>query len=487
MAYYVGLDIGTTHITALVLDAERGDVTAVVEAPNETEITAAPDKARGRSEWDALAMVQLAWQVLRQAVVKADLPAGESLAGIGISNQMHGVVVIDEAGEPLTPFIGWQDQRGQEQQPGRNQTYLAAIQALANDTLDDEPSSIMATGYMGTTLFWLQKNDFRFPEGARACFIGDLTVAWLTGTAPCTDATNAASSGLFDVANRRWDIDLIRVLGLSPDILPTLCPAPAFVEVLRPELANADGGSHVPVAVAIGDNQASFAGSVADPAVSLALNIGTGGQLSAYHPTYIEAENAETRPYVGSGYLLVQASLCGGRAYALLQRFFQAVGEAFFDATGQEDLYEMMSRLAAQVPPGSEDVTCRPRFAGTREDPGQRASWTGLGEKTFTPAHLTRSLLEGLIAEFVDHYVAMQRNGLSPRTWLIGSGNGLRRNPILQRIAAHAFGLPLRIPIHQEEAAYGAALVAAVADGQFSSLDEAGQLIRYQEPNTSPR
>jgi sugar (pentulose or hexulose) kinase len=284
---------------------------------------------------------------------------------------------------------------------------------------------------------------------------------------------------------------LIERLNLPMDILPPIRPAPAAAGGLRAELAGQVGlRVGVPVSVSVGDNQASFAGSVSDYVNSLALNIGTGGQLSAYIPEYLRDDQLETRCFPGGGYILVSAGLCGGRSYAILRDFYRAVGAAFFGARGDEDIYERMNELAARVPSGSEGVLCEPLFAGTRHDSARRASWRGLSAGNFDPAHLTRALLEGLARTFAESYKRMLQIGVSKRETLIGSGNGIRRNCVLAEIAAREFRMPLYTPAHEEEAAYGAALLAAVGAGEFgppsaplsANIQAAGRLLHYQSP-----
>jgi sugar (pentulose or hexulose) kinase len=233
-----------------------------------------------------------------------------------------------------------------------------------------------------------------------------------------------------------------------------------------------------PDLVSIGDNQASFLGSVADRDNSVLVNVGTGGQVSAYADEFRYDPLLETRPFPGGGYLLACAGLCGGRSYAALERFYRQVGEQLFDVPPGEPLYATMNRLAAAVPRGAGGLVCEPFFTGTRHRPELRASWTGVSAENFTPAHVTRALLEGMARAFRTGYETIARLG-GGRKQLVGAGNGLRENGVLARCVADEFGLPLRVPRHREEAAYGAALLAAVGAGLFSDLPAAGWLIRY--------
>jgi sugar (pentulose or hexulose) kinase len=315
------------------------------------------------------------------------------------------------------------------------------------------------------------------PAVGTACFIMDYFGAMLTGKQPVTDATCAASSGVFDLVAGDWDDDALAALGLLEQNLPVVLASGARLGELIPAIAEATYlPAGLPVFVGIGDNQASFLGSVPSRADTVLVNIGTGGQVAAYNDPFDYDPLLETRPFPGGGYLLVSAGLVGGRTYALLEQFFRDVGERFFDqSTGP--LYERLNTLAAAVPRGADGLRCEPFFTGTRDNPELRASWTGVSAENFTAGHFTRALLEGMARAFRSGYERIGRHLSVSRRRLVGAGNGVRENPVLARIVSDEFELPLAVPRHREEAAFGAALIASVGAGIFPDLDAAGRLI----------
>jgi sugar (pentulose or hexulose) kinase len=231
--------------------------------------------------------------------------------------------------------------------------------------------------------------------------------------------------------------------------------------------------------VGIGDNQASFLGSVAERRDTVLVNVGTGGQVAAFAEAFAYDPLLETRPFPGGGYLLVSAGLSGGRAYAVLEGFCRQIGRELFGAAGAEPLYPALNRLAAAVARGADGLRCEPFFTGTRQRPDLRAAWVGVSATNFTPGHLARALLEGMARTFRDGQEAIARHLTAPRRCLVGAGNGLRENPVLAGIVAEEMGLPLALPRHREEAAFGAALLAAVGAGVQPDLTAAGRLVRY--------
>jgi sedoheptulokinase len=100
----------------------------------------------------------------------------------------------------------------------------------------------------------------------------------------------------------------------------------------------------------------------------------------------------------------------------------------------------------------------------------------------FTPGHFARAILEGVAEQVRLHYSDMLGGGMKPRRQLICTGNGVRRNPLLARILSTAFQMPLRVTVSTEEAAFGAALLAAVGSGEFASLRDAARLVAYDSP-----
>lgn len=474
---YLGLDIGTTTITSVVVDVETGVVVTVQSAANDAEVTSVEDKQMGRSEWDAERMMQVAFGVIKDAV-----EASGGVDGVGVTGQMHGMLVVGQDGVSVGPFVGWQDRRGMDVM-ANGETFVGHMRGISEGLGAFARGCRPHPGYLGTTLFWrMQQGDL--PEGAMASFVPDYAVARLTDTRPVTDATNAAGSGLFDVVDRAWREDLISELGLSVDRLPEVCESGKQAGAVTQSVADVTGLKvGTPVCVACGDNQASFLGSVGDLEGSVLVNVGTGGQVSVHvgdaMPTD-ETDELEARPFVDGGFLLVGAGLVGGRSYAWLRDFLREIGKTFFGGTGDEDLYEAMNRLAADVVPGSDGLLCEPLFTGTRREPDRRGVWAGVGTANFSAGHMARALLEGLTDQFVQLYDEMDRLGVGGRTKLIGAGNGIRKNALLRSILEDRFKMAMQVPKHTEEAAFGAALMGAVSSGVFEGVQDVGWVVAYQ-------
>ncbi|MBW7461032.1 hypothetical protein K0U00_43945, partial [Paenibacillus sepulcri] len=231
----------------------------------------------------------------------------------------------------------------------------------------------VSTGYGLVTHFYNVRSKMVPAQARRLCTIGDYLAMRLCGSsAPVMDASNAASLGLFDLRNREFDRDAVNKTGIDPSILPMLAGND------NPLVGRTGDGK--PVFCAIGDNQASFIGAVAKAEDSLLVNVGTGSQISVYSNTYENIAGLDTRPFPGGGYLLVGASLSGGKSYELLERFFREICHAF---TGLEmsdsALFEAMNRLAAASLEADEALPLvGTQFYGTRHKPDAAGTITGL-------------------------------------------------------------------------------------------------------------
>jgi sedoheptulokinase len=192
------------------------------------------------------------------------------------------------------------------------------------------------------------------------------------------------------------------------------------------------------------------------------------------------------RPFPFGGFLGVGAALCGGRAYALLRGFFERTVRLFAGAEGAEGAtgavaWDTMNAVDDDALPGGL-LTVDTRFCGTRTDPAARGSVAGLGPDTFTPEHFVIGVREGIAAELHAFHELLPKGIRTSVVRLVGSGNAIRLNPALRRAFERRFGMPMVVPAHGEEAAYGAALPAGAAGGTFTGLADAGSLVRYGDP-----
>lgn len=445
----IGLDLGSTTLSLAAVDAADGRTVQVMNEPNKRAL---PSDISGGVLLDAEGMALDALSLIECA--ERTFP---EIAAIGLTGQMHGVLYLSGEGQALSPLYSWQDQRGQ--MPVGDGVTLA-------QALSERSGYPLATGYGLVTHSALQRQG-RVPEQATVlCTIADYVGMRLCGLAsPCLHESMAHSLGLYDMHRHAFDVEAVERLGINPAILPMTVSDGCVLGYT---------GRGIPVAVALGDNQAGYIGATADLNRDVLLNIGTSGQLTVHGDLLRPDAKLERRPLMGDAHIAVGASLCGGRAWQEMASFLNDCAQ-LLGVLPPDDLYERMNRAALGGKPNA--LRLRASFLGTRQDPTLRGSLQGIGLNSLTCANLLHAAAEGIVNELYEQYAAACiRQGAR----LIGSGNALRRNPALQAAAQRAFGTQLLLPVHQEEAAYGAALLAGTVGGIFSSIAEAQRLIRYE-------
>ena len=306
----------------------------------------------------------------------------------------------------------------------------------------------LSTGYGLVTHFCLNRTGQIPKEATSLCTIGDYVGMRLCSRkTPLLHSSNAASLGLFDLRKSAFMSGFFSILEMDAGMLPPVTPR------LEP-LGRYHG---IPVTTAIGDNQASFLGTAGFSTDAILVNEGTGGQISVASLNPFTSENIETRPLIDDKFLLVGSSLCGGRAYAVLEAFFRSYAKAAYGK--DEDQYYVMGQLAEEgvALAGHSSMLVETAFSGTRSDPSKRGSISGLSEDNFTPAGLVYGTLSGIADELFRMWLEIRDSaGVNPQA-LYGAGNAIRKNRVLKRIFEEKFGLEMQLLPQSEEAACGAA------------------------------
>ena len=435
MAIILALDIGTSKISAMGFDVQSETVLSMVAAENRADIIGLPNK---KSEQNPVIIYQQCLELLYQLVDQLRDQLGE-IKAIAISGQMHGVLLVNQQVEPLTNFITWCDRRAE---------YLT--EQIDRSAWGVERSGCyLHPGYGGATLAVLAANG-KIPIGATALTIADYIAAKLSGII-ATEPTHAASWGIMNLKNGDWDRAIVEQLKIPQAVLPKILPSLTLLGQVLPQ-------SKLPPQIAvyspIGDNQASFIGTCGLDNKSLLLNLGTGGQISLFCREFSVYDELETRPLPNGGYLLVGASLCGGRSYAILKDFFKRTIACFTDQElSDADLYKTMHGLAldADLP-----LTVETAFAGSRLSPDKCGTISKINVDNFTPENLIKGTMSGMISELK----AMLPQA-SDYEKVMASGNAVRKNSLVQQLISQEFGMKCEVAQNREEAAYGAAMVVA--------------------------
>jgi sedoheptulokinase len=426
----IGLDLGTTSLSAVLFEPERQVVIGSAECPNSAGVTGL---AEGYHEQCAASISAAAYGLVASLVRQSRVPP-ERIEGLALTGQQHGLVVVDAGLRPLTNLITWRDQR----------TATAPVQ-LRNHGYAADTGCFLHAGYGGLTLHHLLRAG-QLPKGAfKVLPITGFLAAQLTGRCS-VDETMAASWGIFDVQSRCWHQPLL------PELAASSSPLGAIVH------AHATGLTPQTIVYnPAGDNQAGFAGIGDLGGREAAINLGTSAQLSVFSPRYAFSPGLETRPFPGGGFLRVYAALCGGWAYAYLAEFFQQVVQQLGGLTvSLPEMFDRMQEFAATT--DARGLCADTRFAGERDGEAVAGKLNGINVTNFTPANLARAFANGIAGELAGSARKMEFGHIKH---LAVVGNAAHRNPLLVRALEQQFGLPCRVVAAGREAALGVARLAA--------------------------
>lgn len=452
MSYFLGIDTSTTATKALLVDA-GGQVVSVASSEYTYETP--------RPLW-AEQHPDLWWQgtlaSVRQALAQAGIDPAE-VEGVGLTGQMHGLVLLDEAGV-LRPAILWNDQRTAAECDeiralvGRERL----IQITGNDAL---------TGFTAPKILWVKNHEPEIFHRVRHILLPkDYVRLRLTGT-HATDKAGAAGTILFDLQRRDWSPEVVSALGIDPAWLPPTYEGPAVTGNLTDEAAEATGlRAGTPVVGGGGDQAAGAVGTGAVVEGVVSLSLGTSGVVFA----------AVDRPMVEpQGRLHAFCHALPDR-WHLMGVMLSAAGSLrwYRDTVAPGAGFDALLAPAADVAPGSEGLLFLPYLTGERTphpDPLARGAFVGLTVRHTLP-HMTRALLEGVAFGLRDSFELMRATGLAGISQVRITGGGAR-SPLWCQILADVLGVELATVNTTEGAAYGAALLAATGAGAFATVEEA--------------
>src|ERR687894_352056 len=444
---FLGLDLGTSSLKALLLDEGgaplgEGSASYAVRAPRAGWAESSPE------DW---------WAAVLEATTAAVGRRGAEVKALGLSGQMHGVVLADELGLPLRSAVLWAD--------ARSGAELAAYRRLDED-LGRRLANPPAVGMAGPSLLWLRDQEPDAYTSARwALQPKDWLRMRLTGEA-ATEPSDASATLLYDLLADDWAYAVAEDLGLRAELLAPLVPSACVAGTLEGEAAGVLGlREGLPVAAGGADTAAAMLGTGLLRPGPVQLTVGTGGQVVTPRREPETDPHARTHLYRAALPGLWYSMAAVQNAGLALEWVRKVLGVSW------KDVYEE----ALAVPPGSGGVTFLPYLSGERTprfDPGARGAWTGLG-LDHNRGHLLRAALEGVAFALREGLEALEDLGtIVPELRLAGGGTA---SEPWRRLLADVLGRPLR-PLPEALAfvasARGAALLAGVAAGVYRRAED---------------
>ena len=442
----VGIDLGTTNISAVVMDIENKEQVEAYSIPHMSDI---PSKIYSEQRVDVI--LEKAEKLLFH-IIKAH----KGVRSIGITGQMHGIVYVDTKGRAVSNLINWQDKRG-DCVLENGETVCGEIKNVTGENV--------FTGYGVASHYYNMKKGL-VPENAVGfCSIMDVFAMKLCGMKTAvTHNSVGASIGLFDIQKGQFKFDKLDMLGIKKQFLPSVTPLSCVI----------GSWNGISVSVPIGDNQASFIGSMREIGEGVLINIGTGSQISAASDYCKVNSELELRPFIEGKYLVCGSALCGGSSYAMLEQFFRsyAVSIGMMDAPQ----YSIMNEIAKEAyERGDTGVKVNTSFYGKRSDPDCRGSIEMIDSHNFTPSAFILGLLKGICEELYSLYKVFPET----KSHAVASGGAVKKNAILKKLIEDRFEMDVSLNKMWEEAATGAALFSALAIGLLEYKGGFPEFIKY--------
>ena len=452
--HYLGIDVGTTAVKALVVD-ELGAVVGEAESPLEVSVPMPGWAEQNPSDW---------WQGTIGAVRAACAQAGVSeVKAIGLSGQMHSSVLLDKSDRVLRPAILWNDVRTTAQ--CRFIDEMVGIDGLRR--LVGNPA---LEGFTAPKLLWIRDEEPHLFDQARTVLLPKDYVRLLMTGEKATEPSDAAGTLLFDVQGSRWSAEMIDSLELDPSMLPPVRGSTSVTGGLTAASAEALGlGQGTPVVGGGADNAAAAVGSGVVGQGALQTSIGTSGAVVApiEEPRVDPGMRIHSFNHaIADTWYLMGVVLSAGAALSWFRQVLSGPG-------GTPLTYDDLIAEAADTPPGADGLTFLPYLTGERTphaDSNARGVFAGM-HTGHQRGHLVRAVLEGVVFALQDSLELMRGLGVDA-TEAVAVGGGAR-SAVWRQMQADVLSVPVVTVGPSGGAPYGAAVLAAVGSGEFAAVREA--------------
>lgn len=449
MNKYIGVDLGTSGLKLLLVAADGSilDQTALTYP-----VSYPRDGWSEQNPEDWFAALMRGFEQL----------GARDVAGISFGGQMHGLVALDAAGEVVRPCILWNDGRTE-----RETEYLNALPVA------EYTGNMAFAGFTASKLLWLRKNEEQnFARTAKIMLPKDYLAYKLTGKF-ATDYSDASGTLLLDVKNRRWSSEMCDICGISAGQLPQLFESYQPVGFVKREICERFGWGKVVVAAGAGDNAAAAVGTGCVNAGDCNVSLGTSGTVFIASDKFVQPSNNALHSFAHANgrYHLMGCILSAASAN---KWWIEDILGAGYDLPGAEALL------------GSNPVMFAPYLTGERcphNDVGVRGAFVGLSPQT-TRLHMSLAVLEGVAFALRNCLELARSCGIAVRASSVCGGGA--RSALWQKIIANVLNVELSTLKTEQGPAYGAAMLAMVACGEYADVASAAAAIVSKRPSVAP-
>jgi xylulokinase len=459
---YLGIDLGTSSVKIIAMD-EEGNVIASLSKEYPLCYPKPGFAEQNPKDW---------WNAVRDGIkelIEKNAIDSVTIKAIGISGQMHGLVVLDENDEVLIPAILWCDQRTQEECD-----YIT--EAVGKEKLSKYTGNKALTGFTAPKILWVKKHMPEIYNKIKHVLLPKDYIRFkLTGEF-ATDVSDASGTLLFDVSNRCWSKEMLDILEIPENIMPRSFESSEITGIVNKNTAQCTGLLEGTLVVGGGGDQAAGAvgtGTVESGIISVAM--GTSGVIFAAEKQYeVDIENRlHSFCHANNEWHVMGVMLS---AASCLRWWVEEINK------GQSRTFDEILDEAEKIPAGSEGLIFLPYLMGERtpySDSNARGCFIGLSI-THTRAHMTRAILEGVAFGLKDSLELVKTLNIPVKEVRVSGGGA--KSKLWRQILADVFDARIDMINSVDGPSYGAAILASVGAGSFNSVNEAcRKLIRVTE------
>lgn len=462
MQYLIGVDLGTSGVKSVLFDREGGVVSSAAEEYPLYQ------PQNGWAEQDPADWWRAAASTVKQVVQKSGVRSSE-IKGIGLSGQMHGLVMLDGAGNVLRRSIIWCDGR-------TTRECVEITERVGAQRLIKITANPALPGFTASKILWVRRNEPELYAKCRHILLPKDFIRYrLTGTL-ATEVSDASGTNLLDIRRRCWSDDILEKLEIDRSLLPEMYESCEVTGGMTAEAAALTGlEESTPVVGGAGDNAAAAVGTGVVEQGRAFTTIGTSGVIFAHSDEVTIDPHGRAHTFcsaVPGAWAVMSCTLAAGLSLKWLRdRFFSAEMET---AEGMGvDPYYLMDQQAARVPIGANRLIYLPYLMGERSpllDANSRGVFFGLSA-IHTKYDLLRAVMEGVVYSQRSCLDILRGMGVSTSDMLACGGGG--SSSLWRQMLADVYGCSVRTVVSKEGPALGAAILAGVGAGLYPDVQQA--------------
>ena len=475
MNYLLGIDLGTSGTKSVLFD-ENGKT--VASSMIEYSIICPKNgwaEQNPEDWWDAVRVT------VSKIISETDIGA-ESIAGIGISGQMHGLVMLDENGEVLRNCILWCD--------GRTSIECSEItETIGAKRLVEISANPALTGFTAGKVMWVKKNEPELYKKCKHILLPKDYIRYKLCGVFASEVSDASGTNLFDVTNRVWSDEILEKLDIDKSLMPKIYESCEVTGYVTEEAAKITGlAKNTPVVGGAADNMAAAVGTGVVTKGKAFTTLGTSGVVFAHADEVSIDKKGRVHTFcsaVPGKYTVMSCTLAAGLSLKWFRDNF-CESEIATAKNMNVDPYYLMDKEAEQSPIGANRLLYLPYLMGERSpilDENARGVFFGLsgmhGKKD-----MIRSILEGVLYSQRNCIEVFSEMGITPETMLATGGGGSSK--LWRQMMADVYGCPVNTIDNKEGPALGVAILAGVGTGIYNSIEEACEKVIQEKSQQEP-